>query len=131
MFCKQKSTQYKINPSNDTTSSLVDNINCLVWHPDSRQLASAGNSDRTIRIWHNPAGVRALILDLKEKLKKAKSDTIKVGQFHLQHVLFSVTCFDYCRLTWRLTLKSINFTNGRSRLHVFMITTHLLVKVYS
>lgn len=52
-----------------------DNINCLTWHPDSRQLASSGSSDRTIRVWHNPVGVKASLVDLKHKLFKVKSDS--------------------------------------------------------
>lgn len=56
-----------------------DTINCLAWSPDSRELASSGFSDRTIRVWHNPIGVKALLKDLKHKLTKVKTDSHKVS----------------------------------------------------
>ena len=54
-------------------------ITALRWHADSRQLVSAGGTDRVIRIWHNPVGARAFLCDLKEKFPKTKSDAVKVS----------------------------------------------------
>ena len=48
---------------------------------------SAGGADRSIKVWHNPVGVRASVADLKEKLLKAKSDVMKVGAW----ILYSVS----------------------------------------
>lgn len=52
-------------------------ISALRWHADSRQLASAGGSDKSIRVWHNVPGVKANLVELMNKLPKAKSDTMK------------------------------------------------------
>ncbi|XP_001636604.2 transducin beta-like protein 2 isoform X4 [Nematostella vectensis] len=54
-----------------------DTITAIAWHPSSRYLASAGGSDRQIRVWHNAAGIKVQIDDLKGKLVRAKSDTIR------------------------------------------------------
>ncbi|XP_057295266.1 transducin beta-like protein 2 isoform X2 [Hydractinia symbiolongicarpus] len=53
------------------------NITDLKWHSESRQLVSAGGTDRSIRVWHNPVGVQASLNDLEEKLPKAKSESMK------------------------------------------------------
>jgi len=52
-------------------------ISALRWHADSRQLASAGGSDKSVRVWHNVPGVKANLAELTNKLPKAKSDTMK------------------------------------------------------
>jgi len=53
------------------------NITGLAWHAENRHLYSAGGADRSIRVWHNPVGVKAHLNDLKEKLPKAKGDAMK------------------------------------------------------
>ena len=62
-------------------SCTIDNINCFSWSPDSRQLTTSGFSDRTIRVWLNPIGAKALLLDLKQKLTKVKLESHKVRDF--------------------------------------------------
>eukprot|EP00794_Sanderia_malayensis_P013835 gene13835-15281_t len=65
--------------SNVISDAHGDNINYLVWNPDSRQLASSGGGDRTVRVWHNPIGVKASLVGLKQKLLHVKSDSHKVS----------------------------------------------------
>jgi len=52
-------------------------ITALHWLADSRQLASAGGTDKSIRLWHNVPGVKASLADLNSKLPKAKSDSTR------------------------------------------------------
>lgn len=52
-------------------------ITGVCWLADSKHLVSAGGSDRSIRIWHNPASVKANLQCLISKLTTAKSDTMK------------------------------------------------------
>ena len=59
---------------------VSDDISSLTWHPSSHFFASAGGADKHIRVWHNTAGIKAQIRDLEEQLKKAKTDSLKVGQ---------------------------------------------------
>jgi len=42
-------------------------------------LVSAGSTDRVIRIWENLVGAKANLVDLKEKILKTTSASIKVG----------------------------------------------------
>ena len=69
----------------------LGNITQLCWQSDSKQLVSAGGSDRSIRVWHNPVGVRASLIDLKEKLPRSKSDAMKVC------ILLKRFCFRYLK----------------------------------
>ena len=50
----------------------------IKWHPSSKYLASAGGNDRSVRIWHNVTGLKATIIDLTNRLRRANSETIKV-----------------------------------------------------
>jgi len=54
-----------------------DNINCFSWSPDSRKLTTCGLSDRTIRVWQNPIGAKAVLTDLRQKLNKVKLESHK------------------------------------------------------
>ena len=57
----------------------TDAITALVWEPASVYLASAGGSDRHIRLWHNAPGKRELIKELQAKIPKTTSEPLKVG----------------------------------------------------
>jgi WD40 repeat protein len=58
---------------------ISDDISSLTWHPSSHFFASAGGADKHIRVWHNTAGIKAQIRDLEDQLKKAKTESLKVG----------------------------------------------------
>ncbi|WP_395241656.1 WD40 repeat domain-containing protein, partial [Salmonella sp. s51933] len=59
-----------------------DNITSLAWHPSSHFFASAGGSDKHIRVWHNTAGIKAQIRDLEGQLRRAKKDSLKARIEH-------------------------------------------------
>uniref|UniRef100_T2M2R1 Transducin beta-like protein 2 n=1 Tax=Hydra vulgaris TaxID=6087 RepID=T2M2R1_HYDVU len=65
------------NMEEEIESAHKGHITALRWHADSRQLVSAGGTDRVIKVWHNPVGAHAFLSDLKEKLPKTKSDVVK------------------------------------------------------
>ena len=54
------------------------NITSLAWESASMYFASAGGSDRYIRVWHNAVGQKILVDELKGKLPKATSEALKV-----------------------------------------------------
>ena len=85
-------------------SWLPGEITALAWYSDSRQLFSAGGADRSIKVWHNPVGVRASVADLKEKLLKAKSDVMKVGAWPGYFTLFQE--YSHLKFVWRIVLNS-------------------------
>ena len=64
---------------NNTCMGSIDDISSLTWHPSSHFFASAGGADKHIRVWHNTAGIKAQIHDLEGQLKRAKTDSLKVG----------------------------------------------------
>jgi len=71
-----------INAASQELDETLDNvhpgdISALQWFSDSRQLASAGGLDKSIRLWHNVPGIKASIADLTSKLPKAKSESLK------------------------------------------------------
>lgn len=76
---------HSIHLYNSSTVALEQSLNdvhqgditALRWLADSRQLVSAGGSDRSVRVWCNPPGVKAHLQDLIDKLPKAKSDMVK------------------------------------------------------
>lgn len=76
--------------------AVLDNISSLSWHPSSHFFASAGGTDRHIRVWHNTAGMKAQIRDLETQLKKAKTESVKVNY----EVRFNGSCCTIIKETW-------------------------------
>ncbi|XP_078362691.1 transducin beta-like protein 2 isoform X2 [Oculina patagonica] len=54
-----------------------DDITAIAWHPSSRYLATAGGSDRQIRVWHNAAGIKVQIEDLQGRMNRARNENVK------------------------------------------------------
>ncbi|XP_066918749.1 transducin beta-like protein 2 [Clytia hemisphaerica] len=52
-------------------------ICALRWYTDSKILVSSGGTDRMLRVWENIHGAKANLADLKEKLKRTTSASIK------------------------------------------------------
>ena len=66
---------------------FLDDITCIRWTPDGQHLASAGGEDHYIRLWHNTAGMREQIKEIKGKIGTATSEPLKVGLIFLVHLL--------------------------------------------
>jgi len=74
-----------------------DTISDLCWEPSSLYLASAGGSDRHIRLWHNTPGQKELIRDLEAKIPKATSEPFKRRlQQQVEEARYDISCTFCC-----------------------------------
>lgn len=55
-------------------------ITDLCWDPSSLYLVSAGGEDRHVRVWHNTAGMKELLVELETKIPKTSSEPLKVSR---------------------------------------------------
>ncbi|EDV22621.1 uncharacterized protein TRIADDRAFT_28964, partial [Trichoplax adhaerens] len=93
----------KLDESIDNVHAEV--LTAIKWHPSSKYLASSGGNDRSIRIWYNATGLKATIIDLTSRLRRATSETIKVRFWTALTKFITVQQYKLCLPCEALLLK--------------------------